>query len=148
VNCPVNGHGAWRKAVAGGCNMKTVRAAEIMTQPVVTIRPEASLLAAIKLLLRHHISGLPVVDAAGGLVGLITERDIMNFALSGDAAESTVADAMTTEVISFSPDAELATLANCFIAKGIRRVPIVEGTRVLGIVSRRDILREILFFYD
>jgi CBS domain-containing protein len=128
--------------------MKIRHAADIMTHPVVTIGGEAKLTEAIKMLLRHHVSGLPVVDPDGRLVGIVTEQDIMNFALSGDAADTSVAEVMTKEVIAFPPQTDIATLINCLGNRHIRRVPIVEGDKVVGVVSRRDILQEILFLYN
>ena len=89
-------------------------------------------------------------DAEGkvSLLGIITEHDIMNFALSGEAADTTVAEAMTRQVIVFPPDADVATLVNALGTRHIRRVPIVDQGRLVGIVSRRDILREMLAMYS
>jgi CBS domain-containing protein len=123
-------------------------AAEIMTQPVVSVPPDALLTEAIKLLLRHHLSGLPVVGRDGMLVGIITEHDVMNLALSGNAADTRVDEAMTAEVISMPPDAPMTSLINCLTTRRLRRVPIVQDGKVIGIVSRRDILREMLFMYS
>lgn len=127
--------------------MKDKRAADIMSQPVITVRPDAPLFHAVKLLLRHHVSGLPVVDSSGTLLGLISEYDIMNFALSGNADQTRVDEAMTRKVITQAADASVPALINCLVGGRLRRVPIVEGGRVVGIVSRRDILREMLFMY-
>lgn len=123
--------------------MKTTNARDIMTAVVVTARPEIKLTEAIKLFLRYSVSGMPVVDEQGDLVGIITEHDIMNFAFSGNAAETTVAEAMTSDVLSFSADTDIETLVGCCATHRVRRVPIVEGKRVVGIVSRRDILRDL-----
>jgi CBS domain-containing protein len=128
--------------------MKARCAADFMTYPVVTVAPGALLMEAIKLLLRHHISGLPVVAADGGLVGIITEHDIMNFALSGNAADTTVEEAMTRQVVVFSPGVDVATLVNALGTGHIRRVPIVDGGKLVGVVSRRDILREMVAMYS
>lgn len=125
--------------------MKTKTAAEIMSQRVVTIGKDARLTDAIRLLLRYHISGLPVVDTEQRLVGIISEHDIMNYAFSGDAGTSTVADAMSDTVTHFPPDADMIAIANCLAQNRLRRVPIVADGKVAGIVSRRDILREMLF---
>ena len=119
--------------------MKARCAADFMTYPVVTVAPGALLMDAIK---------LPVVAADGGLVGIITEHDIMNFALSGEAADTTVEEAMTRQVIVFSPDVDVATLVNALGTGHIRRVPIVEGGKLVGVVSRRDILREMVAMYS
>ena len=127
--------------------MQLKKASDIMTHPVVSVRPDARLTDAIKLMLRHHISGLPVVAADGRLVGIITEHDIINLAISGDAEDTTVEETMTREVISFPPDTNLAKLAATLGSKRIRRLPIVENGAVVGVVSRRDILREVLFLY-
>lgn len=128
--------------------MTLKRAADIMTRPVVTVRPEETLLDAIRLLLRHHVSGLPVTGSAGEMVGIITEQDIINFAFSGNAAETRVEEAMTRDVVSMPPDAEMTALVECLSGRRFRRIPIVEGGKVVGIVSRRDILREMLFMYS
>lgn len=127
--------------------MHMKKASDIMTHPVVTVRPDAFLIDAIKLLLRHHISGLPVVGQDGKLVGVITEHDIINIALSGDAEDTKVEQVMTRSVVSFPPDATLASLATALGDRRIRRVPIVQDGAVVGVVSRRDILREVLFLY-
>lgn len=128
--------------------MKARCASDFMTYPVITVSPDTLLTEAIKLLLRHHVSGLPVTAGDGGLAGIITEHDIMNFALSGDAADTKVAEAMTRQVIVFPPTADVATLVNALGTRHIRRVPIVDNGRLVGIVSRRDILREMLAMYS
>lgn len=128
--------------------MKTKKASDIMTTPVITARPDMRLDEVITLLLRWHISGLPVVDEQDRLVGIISEHDVMNFAFSGDAADTTVGEAMTRGVTAFGPDTDLETLVNCCATKRIRRVPITAADgRVVGIVSRRDILREMSRLY-
>ncbi len=124
---------------------KTV--SDIMTSPVVTISGDKSLVDAIKLLLRHHISGLPVVDGEENIVGIITELDVLNFAMSGSAAQTKVSEVMTSELSTFQPDAPIEQAMNFFAAERIRRVPVVREGKVVGIVSRRDVMREILSMY-
>lgn len=128
--------------------MKEKKARDVMTRDVVTVAPDALITQAIERLLSHNVSCLPVVDADGNLQGIISEHDIMNFAFSGDAASTEVAAAMTRDVVTYGPDTDVAVLVNCCASRRIRRVPIVEGSRVVGIVSRRDILREMLTMYD
>jgi CBS domain-containing protein len=123
-------------------------AAEIMTRTVVTVSPDTPLTKVIELLIRHSISATPVVDDANTLVGIISEIDLINFALSGEAGNSLVSDAMTREVIAFPPDAPCPAIANCFAQKRLRRVPIVENGKLVGLVSRRDILRQMLILYN
>ena len=127
--------------------MKTIKAREIMTTPVVTTTPETPILEAIRSMLRFHISGMPVVDSQGRLAGIISEHDIMNFTFSGDAEDTTVAVAMSRTVHSFGPDSLFEEIVNCFAAKQIRRVPILEDGNVVGIISRREVLREMLREY-
>ncbi len=127
--------------------MEISKAKDVMVKDVITIKAYDSLSNAIKLMLEHSISGLPVVNDQNELIGMVTEHDVMNFAFSGSAAEATVEDAMTKDVISFSPSDDIKKIADTLIRKRIRRIPIVEGKKVVGIVSRREILREIVHWY-
>jgi len=119
-----------------------------MTTTLVTAQKDMLLTKCIGLLLRWHISGLPVVDDEGNLVGLLTEHDILNFAFSGDAADTTAEEAMNTEVTTFTADTEVEEIVNTFASQRIRRSPILEDGKVVGIVSRRDILREMGRIYN
>jgi CBS domain-containing protein len=125
---------------------KTV--SEIMTYPVVTVSEKKTLLDAVKLLLRFHISGLPVVNEEENLVGVVSELDILNFALSGDAGTTLVSEVMSKDLVVFSPGSQIEQAINAFAEKRIRRVPVVSGGKVVGVLSRRDILREILEMYN
>ncbi|MBN1270527.1 MAG: CBS domain-containing protein [Kiritimatiellae bacterium] len=128
--------------------MKTTRAADVMTTNVITVTTDMMLTRVMDLLLRHHVSGLPVVDDDGNMVGIISEIDLVNSAFSGNAADTAVEEVMSKSVVCFPPDAELAELVQAFSQRRLRRVPIVEKGKVVGIVSRRDILREMLRRYD
>ncbi len=120
----------------------------IMTDPVVVARSDMIVTDVIKLLLRWHISGLPVVDSEENLVGIVTEHDLMNFAMSGEAADTQVSQVMTTKVETYAPDTLVAEVINHFASRRIRRVPVVENGKVIGIISRRDILRELDRIYS
>ena len=128
--------------------MKTKKVSEIMTQGVVSVKPDMRLTEAIKVMLEHNVSAVPVVDAQQDLLGIITEYDIMNFAFSGHAAETTVAEVMIRDVVTFTPDTDVETLVNFCAKRRMHRMPIVEGKKVVGMVSRRDILREIDGLYS
>lgn len=128
--------------------MRTMTAADVMTTNVITVKKDQLLTEVMKLLLRWHISGMPVVDDAEKIVGIISEHDIMNLAFGGNAADTTVEEAMSPKVISFPPDATLSDLVQAFSSQRLRRVPIVSEGKLLGIVSRRDVLREMLRRYD
>jgi len=129
--------------------MQARTASDLMTHPVITVRKDMKLTEVIEVLLRWHISGVPVVDEDGGrLVGLISEMDIMNFAFDGHAAEVRVEEAMSTEVIWYPLTATMEELVSSCVQNRIRRIPIVDDGKVVGIVSRRDILREMQHIYS
>ncbi len=128
--------------------MKTKCAADIMTKPVVTVAPNALLLEAINLMLRYNLGSLPVVGPAGELLGIITEFDIMNFALSGNAADTNVEEAMSPKVVALAPEMEVAAVIELMTSRRLHRVPVVRDGKLAGIISRRDILREMAFMYS
>ena len=117
------------------------RAKDIMTSTVITADEGMLVTDVIKLLLRWHISGLPIVDSEGQLVGIITEHDVLNFALSGHAADTEASEVMTKNVVTYSPDTLVVEVINYFAAHRVRRVPVVDGGKVVGVISRRDIVR-------
>lgn len=124
------------------------KARDIMTTNVVTARPHMLVIDVIRTLLRWHISGLPVVDNDGNLLGIITEHDIVNFILSGNAADTKAEGVMTKTVETYDPDTPFEEIVNHFAAHRIRRVPVVESRKVVGIISRRDIIVEMNRVYD
>ena len=128
--------------------MKTTKAADIMTTNVITVKEDVVLTEVIALLLRWHISALPVVDDEGKMIGIISEIDLVNLTFDGNAADTTVGEVMVTNIVSFSPNTELADLVQTFSKRHLRRVPIIDKGKVVGIVSRRDILREMLRRYN
>jgi CBS domain-containing protein len=121
-----------------------LKARDVMTREVITIRPEASLIDAIGQLVNNKISGMPVCDSEGSIVGMISEKDILNFIFSGTIQQTTVAEAMSRDVIAFPPDVELDKLSLLMGEKQVRRIPVVENGKLVGIVSRRSIIRTVL----
>ena len=83
-----------------------------------------------------------------GIIGIISEIDLVNLAFDGNAADTIVEEVMVTDIVSFNSNTELADLVQTFSKKHLRRVPIIERGKVVGIVSRRDILREMLRRYN
>lgn len=112
-----------------------MKAREIMTATVISVREDAEVEATARLLARNRISGLPVVNAAGSLVGLVTEYDLIT------KQGVTVADIMSRSVISVSPDTEVEQIAHLLTNQRIRRVPVLDGDKLVGIVSRSDLVR-------
>ncbi len=120
----------------------TVR--EIMSKDVVVLRPEMDVLQALHVLLRHKISGAPVVDAGGQLVGMLTERDCMKVALDAafhQQSGGTVAEFMATDVQTVSAEESLITTARRFYEGRYLRYPVVDGTGLVGVISRSDVMR-------
>jgi CBS domain-containing protein len=121
--------------------MKMLKAKDVMTKEVITISSDATLADAIELLMAKEISGMPVINSKGEMIGIISEKDILNFAFSGNLHNTKVKEAMSKNVTSFPPDADVDSIALAIGHRQFRRVPIVEEGKVVGIVSRRDIIR-------
>ncbi|HEX9413990.1 MAG TPA: CBS domain-containing protein [Ktedonobacterales bacterium] len=112
-----------------------MHAQDIMTHEVITISPSATVRDAARRLSEYHISGMPVVDADARMVGIITEADL----ISKEGA--TVADLMTTRVISVSEQTPVDEIAQILTSNRYKRVPVLRHGRLVGIVSRADIVR-------
>ena len=110
---------------------------EIMTTNVVTVQETSTIEQAARLLASHRISGLPVVNPAGRLIGVVTEYDVL--AKQGQ----TIADVMSRGIISVSPDTNIEEVAHLLASQRIRRVPVLDGDRLVGIVSRSDPVQQI-----
>ena len=119
--------------------MLTARA--IMTEDVVTIGPDASIQDAIELLLLQRISGLPVTDQEGHLIGIVTEFALLAIAYDAKVCSHSIADHMTTEVFTVNADDPVNKVADLCIVHRVRRVPVVENGRLVGLISRRDVLK-------
>jgi len=126
-------------------NKRTVLARQVMTANVLTARPETPVIKAIDILLENRISGLPVVEEDNKLVGVVTEKDLLQLLLTeGLNEEDTVGKFMSKKVLQFEEDDEVVPICEFFIKHNVRRVPIVKAGKLVGVISRRDILRLIL----
>lgn len=117
-----------------------------MTTDIVTLKPDMDVLQAIHVLLRHRISGAPVVDANGELVGMLTERDCMKVALDAafhQQSGGTVADFMATDVITVPAEEAIIDTVRRFYHGDYLRYPVVDGTGLVGVISRSDAMRVI-----
>jgi CBS domain-containing protein len=115
-----------------------------MATEVVTLHPDMEILRAAQVLISCDISGAPVLDRHGRLIGMLTERDIMKVALhAGYHGEpgGLVRDYMATEPVSVRPDNTILDLAERFITQEYRRYPVLDGGRLVGLISRRDVMR-------
>jgi len=124
-----------------------LKAKDVMIKEVVTITPDATLADAIELLVARCVSGLPVLDANKKVVGIISEKDILNFIFSGNLRITKVEEAMTKNVISFTSDTDIEKITLCISENKFRRVPIIDNGKLVGIISRRNIIRRVLEHY-
>jgi CBS domain-containing protein len=119
-------------------------AGAIMTARPVTIRQDASIEEAIDLLLTQQISGLPVTDDDGRLVGVITEFALLAMAYDKRIKNHTVSQHMTREVVTVDIDEPINRVADLCIVHRVRRLPVMKGGRMVGVIARRDVLRALV----
>jgi predicted transcriptional regulator len=125
-------------------SFRMLTAGAIMTPDLVTVRPEASIDQAIELLLREQISGLPVVDDDGRLVGVITEFALLAVAYDRRVKNHKVSNHMTRELITVEVDDPVSRVADLCIVHRVRRVPVMQNGRLVGVIARRDVLRALV----
>jgi len=124
--------------------LKSVKVRDYMTSDLVTFTADMDLFRAIDRLLIHQISGAPVLDERGNLIGLLSEGDCLKGILTGSYFEEvggTVASVMTEAVETIDADADIVKAAEHFIRMRRRRLPVMDEGRLVGQISRRDILR-------
>jgi CBS domain-containing protein len=113
---------------------------DIMSKVVVSIRPDATLTEAVKVLTKHHLSGAPVVSADGQVVGFISEPNLMDVLFDEESRRRKVSEYMSDEVQMVQVDDSVSVAANMFAMFGFRRLPVVDNRRLIGVVTRRDLL--------
>ena len=141
-----------------------MKARDVMVSPVITIKPSTSVRELAETLVKHRISAVPVIDDRGNLVGIVSEGDLLHRAearterrhswwltglIGGETLASEyikahsrkVADVMTKRVITAAPDAPLHEVAALLEKNSIKRVPIVANGRIVGIVSRANLVQ-------
>ncbi len=118
---------------------------DIMVKDVLSVLPSTPIYEAMKLLAEKKISGLPVVDFDNNLVGIISEKDMLRLLMEKAIDENqSVDEFMTKDVKFFYKDDNILDVCEFFINNPFRRVPIVDGRKLVGVVSRRDIVELIL----
>ena len=143
-----------------------MRAHQIMTRPVVTVTPETTIVDAANLMLQRHVSGLPVVDAAGKLVGVVSEGDFirrseigtgrkrgrwLRFILGPGKSASDfvhehghkVGEVMTKTPLTITEDTALAEIVALMEKNNVKRLPVMRGDKLVGIVSRANLLQAV-----
>lgn len=132
-----------------------MRAQDVMTRNPITVTPTTLVSAAIKVLAEHGITSAPVVDEDGDVVGMVSELDLLRDRLpydvrttvqrreSGPDPAKTVGEVMTTPVVCLSVGSDARDVADVLASHGIRAVPVLDESGLVGIISRRDLLRTI-----
>jgi CBS domain-containing protein len=141
--------------------------ADIMTQPVITVQPETRIAEAARLMLQHRVSGLPVVDPGGAMIGIVTEGDLLRRAELGterhrphwlelllgpgrlardyiDTHARAVGEVMTENVASVAPDDTLPDVVRLMEKRHVKRLPVIKEGRLVGIVSRANLVRALM----
>ncbi len=141
-----------------------MKAQDIMTKTVATVRPDTSIQEIAALMVEKHISGLPVLDEGGKVLGMVSQSDLLHraevgterkhkwwFRILADTKDMAreyskahglrAGDVMTRYVISVKADAELSDVADILDSNRIKRVPVIEGDRLVGIITRGDLVR-------
>ena len=148
--------------------MITVR--DIMTTPVITVTPDMNIASAAKILLDNRVNGAPVVDDKGRLVGILCQSDLiaqqkklpiptlftfLDSVIQLSSAKQiekqirkiaalTVAEAMTPDLVTVHPDTGIETVAALMVDNKFHTLPVVENSRLVGIIGKEDILRTLL----
>lgn len=123
----------------------TVR--EYMTRNLVVFTPETDIFGAIRQLIENKITGAPVVDASGQLLGLFSELDCMRVVASASYFEEMpgkVQDIMTTEIEAVQGNTSIVELADMFARSNLRQLPVLENGQLAGVISRVDVLKALV----
>ncbi|HUT67773.1 MAG TPA: CBS domain-containing protein [Dehalococcoidales bacterium] len=124
--------------------MKIKDITKINGREIITVGPNDTVSQAIDKLVNHRIGALPVCESDGKLMGIISERDILNglHRRGKDITNARVRDLMTTDVIVGVPEDDLDQILTTMTEKGVRHIPVMAGPRVIGMLSIRDVIEE------
>ena len=126
---------------ANACDPKTLVVRQMMEDGVIKVDPKAAAMTVAELLSEHNFGSVPVVEADGTLRGLVTEFDLLKAVEQGrDLREVRVMEIMTREVITTTEDTPLMDLIHLLQERHLIRVPVVRGSKLIGIVARRDVI--------
>ena len=129
--------------------MKIVSVLATKSSDVITVRPDHSLREAVDLLAEHNIGALIVVDEPGRPIGIISERDIIREAARTEMVlGQPVSRVMTKDLITALPEDDLETVLQTMTAKHFRHLPIVDGERLIGVISIGDVVKAQLDKYQ
>jgi CBS domain-containing protein len=119
------------------------RAKDLMTTHVISVAPEDTIDRAVALMVRHRISGLPVVDQEGCPVGIVSEFDLLELICEGETEQEQVSHYMTRGLVSVNEEDSWVAVADLFREKRIRRLPVLRDGKLAGIITRHDLMHAI-----
>jgi CBS domain-containing protein len=119
------------------------KAQDLMTTQVVTVNVDDTIDHAITLMVRHRISGLPVLDREGRPVGIISEFDLLELISEGQTEQDVVSHYMSPELFGVAEEDSWVTVVDAFRAKHFRRLPVLREGKLVGIVTRHDLMHAI-----
>ena len=126
-----------------------LKAKDIMTEGVVSVKKDTPIYEALELLAKYNITGIPVVREDMILVGVLSEKDVLRlFYAHEDEEEGTVNDFMTQPAVHFDEKESLLDICDCLTNNYFRRVPVTSEGKLVGIISRKDIIDYILRLRD
>ncbi len=117
---------------------------DLMSDQVISVSPEETVAVAARLMTRHNVGALPVRDRDGSLCGILTDRDVVTrcVALERPMQQTSVARVMTSRVATVPPTASVDQAAAMLAREQVRRLPVVEGRRLVGMVTLSDLSRQ------
>ncbi|MCR4436271.1 MAG: CBS domain-containing protein [Clostridiales bacterium] len=119
---------------------------DIMTRSVAYVNPASTVTEAAQLMQKHNVGSIPVCDQ-NGVIGIVTDRDIVvrNIAHGKNPTQTPVKDVMTSSVTTVTPDMDISEVTRMMASSQVRRVPVVENNRLVGIVSLGDVATDAKF---
>ncbi len=122
-----------------------LRARDVMSTNVISVKKDAPIFEAVKLLVENNISGLPVVEDDMTLAGILSEKDAVDLFYEGERAENkTVSDYMTYPAVYFEDSHALVNICDFLVKNIFRRVPVTSNGKLVGIISIQDVLNSVL----
>ena len=122
-----------------------LRARDVMNTNVISVKKDAPIFEAVKLLVENNISGLPVIEDDMTLAGLLSEKDVVDLFYEAERAEDkTVSDYMTYPAVCFEDNNALLNVCDFLVKNIFRRVPVTSNGKLVGIISIQDILNSVL----
>ncbi len=120
------------------------KAKTVMVTDIITVKKQTPIYEAIRILVEHNITGLPVVNEDTTLAGILSEKDVLKLLYETHDKPGVVEDYMSENIVTFDENDNLIDITECLINNNFRRVPITSDGKLAGIISRKDIIKYIL----